>query len=164
MDTLLSEELTALQLKKLYQKALRLLTRRDWGRQELFQRLADYLSTDWPADLPTDFAAIINQTLDRLTAEGYLSELRFLTSYVNMRRQKGFGPLRIMYELKQRHVDETLIAEAVEPRNAQWDELARRLADKKRAQAKTPIQQMRFLLARGFSSAQARKVIQNHSR
>ena len=152
MDALLDAELTELQIKKLYQKAVQLLARREWGRKELAHRLDKY---------QPDVSRLIEQVLDRLTEQGYLSELRFLTSYVNMRRQKGFGPLRIMLELKQRGIPESQIAESVESNAQHWSELAQRLAAKKQQQAKTPIQQMRFLLSRGFSPEQARRAILN---
>lgn len=152
MDALLDSELTELQLKKIYQKAVQLLARRDWGRKELAHRLIKY---------QPEASRLIEQVLDRLTDQGYLSELRFLTSYVNMRRQKGFGPLRIMLELKQRGISESQIAQSVEPNAEHWSELAQALARKKQQQAKTSIQQMRFLLSRGFNPVQARRAILN---
>lgn len=150
MDGLLDAELTELQVKKLYQKAIQLLARREWGRKELARRLAKY---------QPESNRLIEQVLDRLTEQGYLSELRFLTSYVNMRRQKGFGPLRIMLELKQRGIPEFQLAQSVEPNAQEWSKLAQSLAAKKQQQAKTPIQQMRFLLSRGFSPEQARGAV-----
>ena len=152
MDALLDSELTELQVKKIYQKAVQLLARREWGRKELAYRLAK----DQPGK-----SDLIDQVLDRLTGQGYLSELRFLTSYVNMRRQKGFGPLRIVLELKQRGIPESQCVESVEPTAQHWSELAQHLAAKKQQKAKTPIQQMRFLLSRGFSPEQARRAILN---
>ncbi len=165
MDALLDAELTELQVKRLYQKAVQLLTRREWGREELFHRLVkasqNKQAVGWINSPPVsaEITAAIHQVLDRLTEQGYLSELRFLTSYVTMRRQKGFGPLRITLELKQRGIPEAQIARVVETHAKHWSELARHLAAKKQQQAKTPIQQMRFLLSRGFSPEQARRAV-----
>ena len=51
--------------------------------------------------------AEIEETVDRLQREGLLSDERFAEAYIHMRRGKGYGPLRIALELRERGVAES---------------------------------------------------------
>ena len=49
----------------------------------------------------------IVEAIERLQKEGLLSDQRYAESYINMRRGKGYGPLRIALELRERGVAES---------------------------------------------------------
>ena len=74
-----------------------MLARREHSAFELRRKLQqkDFVETD------------IEQTIDQLEHEGLLSDQRFAESYIHMRKSKGFGPVRIALELKERGVDES---------------------------------------------------------
>jgi len=97
----------------------------------------------------------IERTLEKLQAKNLLSEERFTESYITMRRHRGYGPLRIEQELRERGVDSSIIDIWLDKNDRQWrslmsqqyrkkygDEPARDYAEKaKRA---------RYLQSRGF--------------
>mgnify|MGYP000529554294 CR=1 FL=1 len=58
--------------------------------------------------------------IDQLIEDGLLSEERLLAAYVEERLGKGFGPLRIRAELRERGVEETLIGRHLEKDEATW--------------------------------------------
>ena len=71
-----------------------LLARREHSRLELSRKL-----------LKRGFERpVVDQVLAYLTADGSLSEQRFQADYVNARINRGFGPLRISAELRDRGV------------------------------------------------------------
>lgn len=73
-------------------RALRLLGTREHSRRELTRKL---LRRGDPEDA-------VNAVLDALSAEGLLDEARLLEVYVAERLDKGFGPLRIRQELRDK--------------------------------------------------------------
>jgi regulatory protein len=74
-----------------------MLARREHSAFELRRKLRqkDFVETD------------IEQAIDRLEHEGLLSDQRFAESYIHMRKSKGYGPVRIALELKERGVAES---------------------------------------------------------
>ena len=68
---------------------------------------------------------VIIPCLERLRAEGLLSDARFAETFVRMHRNKGHGPLRILRDLAQRGVASELAEAAVDARSRDWHELAR---------------------------------------
>lgn len=133
-----------------------LLARREHTRKELADKLtARGFETD-----------IISTVVDRLTDEGLQSDARFTEAFVSMRSKKGQGPLRILKELQQRGIGQTLQEEYVDLRDDQWLVLIRQVRNKKFG--KTPpenyqqrMKQARFLQYRGFTSEQIRHEIQD---
>ena len=129
--------------------AMNYLARREHSRRELEQKLAQ-----------KDFSsAEIKGALDRLIEDGLLSDARFAESYVNARRQRGSGPLKIQAELKMRGVNDEIVARYLEPQDASWRELAEE-ARRKRFGEVLPdeyaqrMRQARFLQQRGFTHEQ----------
>lgn len=108
----------------------------------------------------TPAADQVDALLDWLTAQGYLSEARFIESRVHA-RQSRFGNLRIRQELK-RH-DATLDADAQQALAASEYERARVVWGKKFGQpapdATGRVRQMRFLTGRGFTPEVVRRVM-----
>ncbi|MGB5324925.1 MAG: regulatory protein RecX [Pseudomonadales bacterium] len=127
--------------------AMDLLARREYARLELRRRLqvkfADY--------------DIIEHALDKLAGEGLLSDQRFAESYARHRSSAGFGPKRIMLELREKGVRDELASAAVRANHPDWYKKARLARDKKfgtmlPADMKGRAAQARFLQYRGFSA------------
>jgi len=95
--------------------AMDLLARREHGRMELSRKLR---SRGASADL-------IEPALERLADEGLLSEARYLESFVRMRANAGYGPLRIREELTQRGLPREDIEQALRDSGFDWSEQLR---------------------------------------
>ena len=95
--------------------AMDLLARREHGRIELSRKLR---LRGAPAEL-------IEPALERLADEGLLSEARYLESFVRMRANAGYGPLRIREELTQRGLAREDIEQALRDSGFDWSEQLR---------------------------------------
>ena len=102
-------------------------------------------------------ASVIDKVVIQLQADNLLSDERFVESYVRIRISKGFGPLRIQQELRERGISDELL----NGRDEAWVTRAR-LARQKRFGEELPqgqrdlAKQIRFLQYRGFTSSQIR--------
>ena len=128
--------------------AVRYLTRREYGveelRQKLLQRGAD--------------ASIADTVVSELADENLVSDQRFTEMYVQMRIRRLFGPLKIRGELRSRGIAGYLIDEAMPDGQETWFDAATQWAEKKHngeldyvARAKV----YRSLVNRGFTHEQA---------
>ncbi|MCS5712244.1 RecX family transcriptional regulator [Candidatus Berkiella aquae] len=135
-------------------KAIYLLSRREHSRYELQRKLQQrgFQSKD------------IRPVLDELEKENLLSEERFVSSYIRSRRSRGFGPLKICAELKERGIDRDRWQSNEEWQEELWQNSAI-LSCAKRfglAVAKTReqrIAQSQYLQRRGFTSSQIKMAI-----
>ena len=98
---------------EIYNKALDLLSRREHSRKELFLKLINRFESQEE----------INLTLDKLEGKNLLSDSRFAEEYVQARRKKGFGPIKISAELEKRGVYETLISKEIDKFD-DWEKIA----------------------------------------
>lgn len=80
-------------------RALKLLTTREHSQLELSRKL---LKRGYPAPA-------IDAVLEALVADDLLSEERLVSAYVAERLGKGFGPLRIRYELREKGLSDAKI-------------------------------------------------------
>lgn len=80
-------------------RALKLLTTREHSRVELSRKL---LHRGYPAPE-------IDAVVEGLVADDLLSEKRLVSAYVAERLSKGFGPLRIRYELREKGLSDDQI-------------------------------------------------------
>ena len=138
----------------LYSALLRAQTRREHSRAELrakFERRAE--------------VADLDAALDRLQADGYQSDARFVEVFVRSRIGRGQGPRRIEQELRQRGCSEVLLEEAIAASQPDWEALAaaalerrfgEELADDDRPRAG------RFLASRGFPSDIIYRLVRFH--
>lgn len=98
----------------------------------------------------------IDNALDKLIAEGLLSDRRFAETFVEYRIRNGRGPLKIKHELKQHGVSEALIAEVMRSIEVDWDILAQQVWHKKFGRPPSDLRerahQRRFMEQRGFES------------
>lgn len=133
-----------------------LLARREHSRKELQAKLSlrEFSRDD------------IEQTLDTLETDRLLSDRRFAEAYVRFRSERGFGPLRIRAELRERGVAEDLVDEYLIVDDARWLDLARAQHRKKYAEVavdfKERAKQARFLQGRGFSGETISNVLNNN--
>lgn len=138
--------------RTLRHRALSLLTRREYSRRELAQRLAPHAQSE--AELDT--------LLKDLEQRKYLSDDRYADARAGVLGRK-FGTARIEYELQSKGVPAATIARVAIGTRASELERARdtwqRRFGKAPADALERARQMRFLQGRGFSFETIRLVI-----
>ncbi|MBI3188172.1 MAG: regulatory protein RecX [Gammaproteobacteria bacterium] len=126
-------------------RALGLLARREHSAVELKRKLQQkgYNSSD------------IDTELLQLQRDGSLSDRRFTEAYVNMRMNRGYGPMRILAELRDRGIPAELANEYLNQELLDWHAVLSRQYTKK--YAGIPIadhqdksKRIAYLQARGF--------------
>lgn len=133
--------------------AMRLLGQREHGHAELQAKLT---AKGHPA-------AVVTEVLDGLRENGAQSDERFAAALARRRVERGYGPLYIRAELKDRRVDEALAEDALNQPPAYWTEVATRALAKKFpnrdeggsgsvGKGASYAAQARFLSRRGFPS------------
>ena len=137
-------------------KALDLLARREHATKEIRDKLVDKGIAPQLAD----------ETLEKLAAEGLLSDRRFVEAFLEVRKNRGYGPLRIQAELKQRGIDDELIADFIDPGDRQWSDSIRdawrkRFGDHLPTDLKERARQSRFLHYRGFTGEQISRLFKH---
>lgn len=139
-----------------YNTAVRLLSRREHSCLELRRKLKIRgINQD-----------IIDETISSMRREGLVSDERFTESYVRMRINKGFGPLRIRAELGELGIGDELIAQYMARDEEFWFESAvvarnKRFGEEKPDDTKDWSKQARFLQQRGFNTGMVRKILGN---
>jgi regulatory protein len=135
--------------KEARKKAMDYLARREYGQQELIDKLA-----------VAGFArGIATLTVGRLSDEGLQDDRRFVEAFTQSRMRQGKGPVRLQADLRQKGIDPALVAEVLEALSADWRALARDVRCKKFGpdlprNFSDKAKQMRFLQYRGFSQAE----------
>ena len=142
---------------------LRLLAAREHSRKELLQKLT---VKGYRRDT-------VLAVIDELAEQGWQNDRRYAESYARSRILKGYGPLRIAYELRQNgvaiSVDDDYRAGSsnaegfdldaiVQTAAGGWLDLMEKVYRKKYGHAKAPdakerAKRSRFLLQRGFTAA-----------
>lgn len=125
--------------------ALDLLARREHSHRELVRKLSQ-------RGFETEE---IESALQRLVEDGLLSNERFAEAYVSQRVSKGYGPLRIRQELRERGLSDAEADVALAPWRDQWFDVAarqykKRFGDEGVADVRDKARRMRYLQARGF--------------
>lgn len=132
--------------QKALKAAMMLLSRREHSTQELLRKI---VSKGFNTNT-------VEQQLVELQKKDLLSDQRFTESYVRFRSQKGFGPIRIQQELRQKGIEGHLIETYANVMDNQWFERAVKVRDK-RFGGELPeditikAKQIRFLQYRGFT-------------
>ena len=119
---------------------IRLLARREHCVFEIHSKLEHRYPTE-----------SIHQAVQALQAEGLQSDTRYCEAYIRMRCNKGFGDVRIGYDLRVKQLPEELYAPMLAA--IHWDEIAAAVLRKKYPQITTAAQKakaQRFLVYRGF--------------
>lgn len=129
-------------------KAMDYLARREYGRQELVEKL---VRAGFDREVCT-------AEVSRLVGDGLQDDRRFADAYVRSRLSQGKGPVRIALELGERGLDEGLIGDVIDAADTDWFALAAAVRQKKFGSIPAPdfagkAKQMRFLQYRGFEQA-----------
>jgi len=130
------------------------LTRREHSQQELLNKLA----------LKGYECSATQSVVDKLAEEGWQSDDRFAESYARYRIKKGFGPVKIAYELRQRGVVGFELEPVVLDLADGWLDLLQQLyhkkyADEQALSQKDRLKRSRFLQQRGFSHEMIKTVL-----
>ena len=136
------------------QCAIGLLANREHSRVELERKLRQ-----------REFeGTVIEQVIEQLSASGLQSDERFTEAYCRHRSRKGYGPVRIAQELRERGVEDGLIAEYVNADDESWSLACqavwqKKFGGKQAADFNARAKQMKFLQYRGFNAEQIRAVM-----
>ena len=138
---------------EIYNKALDLLSRREHSRKELYLKLISRFESKED----------INLILNKLEKNKLLSDSRFTEEYVQARRRKGFGPIKISAELEKRGINDSLISAQINIYD-DWDDLAQSTFQKRFPEGiskdfKKLQKQKNFLSNKGFTFYQIESVL-----
>lgn len=140
--------------KDIRRSAMNLLARREHGFDELVRKLGRCFPS----------AEIIPQ-IECLRNEGLQDDGRFVESYINARKQKGYGPVRLKMELQQRGISCELFEEFLSE-DDDWLAMAIKIRERKfgiesPSDYKQRVKQMRYLMQRGFNNHQISQCLNN---
>jgi regulatory protein len=138
----------------LRQRALNYLSRREHSRYELQRKLAAF------AEEGDDNTEEVSALLDDFQKRGWLSDERFAEQVVHARKSR-FGSMKIAHELREKGVDDGLVANAVD--GVDDFQNAKNVWQKKfgiaPASREVWAKQARFLQSRGFSFDVIKRVL-----
>ena len=142
--------------------AYTLLARREYGRQEMVNKLH---SKGFDPSL-------IDTVVEQLVAERLLSDERFVDAFVRSRGNRGYGPRRIEAELRERGISDELsderIAAGPSEDESDWVARAAEVRCRKFGEAlpkdfQERAKQMRYLEYRGFTHDQIYAVFKRNN-
>ena len=97
----------------------------------------------------------VSRAIEQLQANNLLSEERFTESYINMRKHRGYGPLRIEQELRERGVTQDVIDVFLEKNDEEWklimdQQYSKKYANKPAEDYAEKAKRAQYLQRRGF--------------
>lgn len=133
--------------------AMDLLARREHSQRELSEKLLRRFEPE-----------VVQSVIAALMSEGLQSDVRFGEAYWRQRSGRGYGPIRIRQELRQRGLSDQLIAQSESECEIDWYELLvrtaqRKFGDQPAVELKEKARRQRFLMYRGFSPEMIRDVL-----
>jgi regulatory protein len=134
--------------------AMDLLARREHSIQELQMKL----QRRFP-DRET-----VHAEIHRLARENLQSDQRFAAGFVRQRAGRGYGPLRIRQEMRERGLDDATIGAAFDEPGLDWHDLAATVFRKKFGEptavaTREKARRVRFMQYRGFGPDHCRHLI-----
>jgi regulatory protein len=138
--------MTSEQRKLIKNAALALLAQREYSQFTLTRKL---ISKGFDKEL-------IGEVLREFSQSSWLNDQRFAENFLSSRINKGYGPIRIQQELKEKGISEEIIDAVLDCNSEQWNQAAtavrlKKFGTKKIANANDKMKQIRFLQYRGFS-------------
>lgn len=135
--------------------AMDLLARREHSMRELRQKLRRRFG-----DTP-----LLEEALSHLADENLQSDERYAGSFVRQRAARGYGPVRIRQEMREKGLDKPDIAVAMESAQIDWRALAAEVSRKKfgdtpPGDARDKARRLRFLHYRGFDADDVRDLLE----
>jgi len=108
--------------------------------------------------------ACAREVIAELQAAGWQDERRFVESFIRSHCQRGQGPVKIRFELRQKGIDDSLIEDVLSDLDIDWAEQARKLYSRKYGDQPIPDRneygrRYRFLAQRGFGTEQIRTLL-----
>ena len=127
--------------------AMNYLAGREHSEKELREKL---LRKDFSLEL-------IDQVLHNLKMDNLLNDERFTESFIRSRVNKGFGPVKINYELSQKGISRELIEQYLSSDNEFWQPVIEQIRLKRFGRVipdsfEEQSKQSRYLYQRGFGS------------
>lgn len=137
-------------MNELRNKALRYLAKRERSRVQL----RDQLITEFEKDA-------VDSLLDALATENLQSDLRFAQNLLRNRKQAGYGPERISYELAHNGIPESMIKSVVDPNAEDWCLQMFALLERRfpNSAGKMLRKKARFLTNRGYTAEDIFRVL-----
>jgi regulatory protein len=128
-------------------QCMRLLTRRDHSKKEIQDKLS----------LKGFERSQVSKVISELSEQNWQNDARYAESYARVRSEKGFGPVRIAFELRQQCIDAETVEQVLQAETHDWFVLLERVYLKKfpenpRFDLNERGKRIRFLLQRGFSN------------
>lgn len=142
------------EFNELFARGVRLLAMREHSIKEMTDKLS----------AKCENSSAIQAVIDDLLDKKYLSEQRFTESYIRSRENRGFGPIKIKAELKNKGVSSDLIQDHLQEGAARWFDSAqsqyqKKYADKPCSDYKSWTKRARFMQSRGFSMEHIHTII-----
>lgn len=136
--------------------AMNFLARREHSVQELRKKMMRRFAEE----------SMVDKQIARLTGEGLQSNTRFAESYARQRSSRGYGPVRLREELRERGVSESDVDLAIKELAIDWCALAAEALNKKfgalaPSDLKEKARRVRFLQYRGFATDHYRQLFGN---
>ena len=135
-------------------KAMDYLARREHGFLELVTKLKE-----------KGFSELLShETVLKLKEEDLQSDERYAEMIVNVRSARGFGPLRISYELKMKGIKTEIIDDEINKKKSSWEQIGlmvlnKKLKNKKLEDKEQFLKAYKFLQQRGFDHQDAKEII-----
>lgn len=131
-------------------RALAMLGRREHSRIELRRKLLDLGGQPEQVD----------DLLDELVSRRFQSDERFAEVFVRSRAERGYGPVAILADLKNRGLAADEAQAFLSASGYDWDEQAVKARDRRFGaslprETRDKARQLRFLQYRGFTGAQS---------
>ena len=135
---------------------MNLLARREHGITELSRKLI----------VKKFDPQLVEEAIDGLVRENLLSDERFCESMINSRLNRGHGPIKVSFELRNKGVPDHIVEKVMKQLLPDWQQTLVDLIKKKYAGqlSGTPaerVKQVRFLSSRGFPHEMIYSVIQD---
>lgn len=121
------------------------------GQQEMSRKALKLKMNEWALDKDD-----VEPILDDFEERGWINDQRCAEMYVRMYRDsRRYGPVKIRGKLREKGIDDRLIAQVLDERDPAWFDLARKAREAKfsdlPADRKEKEKQSRYLLLKGFS-------------
>ena len=129
--------------KSIRLKIMDFLSRREHSSNEIFKKLSPRVESK----------ELLEEEIEKLKADGLLSDERFAESYFQSRKNRGYGPLRIRNELKQRGVGDQIfypLSNEIEWSDFALEALRKKVSGDMPTETKDILKLKRFLNYRGF--------------
>ena len=139
--------------KSIRLKIMDFLSRREHSSREIFKKLSPRVESK----------ELLEEEIEKLKADGLLSDERFAESYFQSRKNRGYGPLRIRNELKLRGVGDQIffpLSDAIEWSKLALEALKKKVSGDMPTETKEILKLKRFLNYRGFDFQDIDKAFQ----